>query len=393
LNKDINVNGELNLSNGLLSIGDNDLTLATGGSISRTASTFIVATGNGELRKRLTGPTGLNPFIFPVGSAVGGGKYTPVTLDFNSATFGSSAYVGVRVADQVNALMNTTGNSYLNRTWIVEPNDITGYEYTISLQYANGDFVQQNGAVVEANLYPVKRSIQTNTWHQPADGPFPGTPWQGYADLVFNRVLTWSGLTTFSEFGGAGGTGNPLPVELTTFSGSCDDEKIAIEWKTVSEHNSSHFDLEESRDGENWKLLSTEQAAENSNQEIIYNAIDNDVIDGNNYYRLLQFDVDGKFKIYGPINVTCAEVVKGYFSSFPNPSGQAFQVIVNNKDLIGNSTLNIVDSKGTILNQLNVELKDGINMFVVNESLAPGIYFINITNGTKSTEVIRHAVK
>jgi len=108
---------------------------------------------------------------------------------------------------------------------------------------------------------------------------------------------------------------------------------------------------------------------------------------------LLQFDIDGKFEIYGPINVTCAEEVKGYFSSFPNPSGQAFQVIVNNKELIGNSSLNIVDSKGTIVNQLNVELKDGINMFVVNESLAPGIYFINISNGTKSTEVIRHAVK
>jgi hypothetical protein len=108
---------------------------------------------------------------------------------------------------------------------------------------------------------------------------------------------------------------------------------------------------------------------------------------------LIQFDVDGKSKVYGPINVSCSEVVKGYFSSFPNPSGQAFQVIVNNKELIGSGTLNIVDSKGTIVSQINVDMKDGINIFVVNESFDTGIYFIKISNGTKSTEVIKHAIR
>jgi hypothetical protein len=206
-------------------------------------------------------------------------------------------------------------------------------------------------------------------------------------------LLEETGVTGFSWFNGAGDNFNPLPVELTSFSGNCDEDKIAIEWKTASEHNSSHFDLEESRDGENWQLLTTLPSAGNSNQELVYSAIDNAKNTGDNYYRLIQFDVDGKSKVYGPINVSCSEVVKGYFSSFPNPSGQAFQVIVNNKELFGSGTLNIVDSKGTIVNKIDVELKDGINMFVVNETLAPGIYFINIINGSKSTEVIRHAVK
>jgi hypothetical protein len=205
--------------------------------------------------------------------------------------------------------------------------------------------------------------------------------------------LISSGITQFSWFNGGGNNQNPLPVELTSFTGNCDEDKIAIEWKTASEHNSSHFDLEESRDGENWQLLTTLPAAGNSNQEIVYNAIDNAKNSGDNYYRLVQFDVDGKSKVYGPINVSCSEVVKGYFSSFPNPSGQAFQVIVNNKELIGSGTLNIVDSKGTIVNQIDVELKDGINMFVINQELNSGIYFLNISNGSKSTPVIRHAIK
>jgi hypothetical protein len=286
----------------------------------------------------------------------------------------------ISVPDGLNGL-DGQGNQPIERFFRVTPtfNGTTQnpLNATVVFNYKTAAF----NSLDEANFAMYRRASGDNSWEQ-LNGVLSTS----------NKTMTVTNFPRFSDVT-LGGGGTPLPVELVSFSGSCDEGIISLSWITASEHNSSHFDLEESRDGENWKLLSTEQAAENSNQEIIYNAIDNDVIDGNNYYRLLQFDVDGKFKIYGPINVTCAEVVKGYFSSFPNPSGQAFQVIVNNKDLIGNSILNIVDSKGTILNQLNVELKDGINMFVVNESLAPGIYFINITNGTKSTEVIRHAVK
>ena len=46
-----------------------------------------------------------------------------------------------------------------------------------------------------------------------------------------------------------------------------------------------------------------------------------------------------------------------------------------------------------VIDQRSIDMKDGINMFVINETLNPGIYFLNITNGIKSTQVIKHAVK
>jgi hypothetical protein len=55
--------------------------------------------------------------------------------------------------------------------------------------------------------------------------------------------------------------------------------------------------------------------------------------------------------------------------------------------------MNIVDATGKVIDQRQIEVKDGINMFVISEELNPGIYFLNITNGKKTTEVIRHAVK
>jgi hypothetical protein len=52
-----------------------------------------------------------------------------------------------------------------------------------------------------------------------------------------------------------------------------------------------------------------------------------------------------------------------------------------------------VDVHGKVIDQRSIDMKEGINMFVITEMLKPGIYFLNITNGTKSTQVIKHAVK
>jgi hypothetical protein len=166
-----------------------------------------------------------------------------------------------------------------------------------------------------------------------------------------------------------------------------------LTWQTASEFNSSHFDVEKSRDGENWQLLSTVPSAGTSNELITYQSFDKNGTNGNNYYRLRQVDIDGTEKVYDPINVSCTEETAGYFSSFPNPSGTSFQVVVNNKELIGTCTLNMVDATGKVMEQREIEVNEGINMFVINQELTPGIYFLNITNGSKSTSMLRHAIK
>jgi hypothetical protein len=206
-------------------------------------------------------------------------------------------------------------------------------------------------------------------------------------------LLEETGVTGFSWFNGGGDNFNPLPVELTSFTGVCDNGIINLTWQTASEFNSSHFDVEKSRDGENWQLLTKISSAGTSNELITYQSTDQNGTEGNNYFRLRQVDIDGKEKLYDPINISCSEVTTGYFSSFPNPSGSSFQVIVNNKELIGTCTMNIVDAQGKVIEQRDIEVKDGINMFVINQELTPGMYFLNISNGSKSTPVLRHAIK
>jgi hypothetical protein len=401
LNKAIDVNGSLNLSNGVLSIGNNNLTIGTSGSIvvtSPSSSKMINTSGTGELRKQFSAGT-YNPasFTFPVGTSNGTNKYNPVILDFVSGTFGASAYVGVRVQDQKNPLLHSDNTTYINKTWIVEPNnEVTEYKYNIKLYFnpaaiaQGGDFVSTSGQTI-GELIPVKYS--EGQWYQPIDGSFSGAFAQGFAGALVSNHLVWDSLTTFSEFGGVGSSNNPLPVELLSFNGTCNEGMVNLQWQTASEFNSSHFDVEKSSDGETWRVLATIPSAGTSNELLTYQAVDNNGTNGANYYRLRQVDIDGKEKLYDPINVSCVKTTAGYFTSYPNPSGNEFQVVVNNKEILGACTLNIVDVHGKVIDQRSIDMKDGINLFVINETLNPGIYFLNITNGIKSTQVIKHAVK
>lgn len=94
-----------------------------------------------------------------------------------------------------------------------------------------------------------------------------------------------------------------LPVELIQFEATPYPQWNVVKWTTASEQNSSHFDLESSTDGEEWRKITTKSAAVNSTQEIKYSYIDYN-LNSLTYYRLQQFDIDGKFKTYGPILVT-----------------------------------------------------------------------------------------
>jgi hypothetical protein len=189
-------------------------------------------------------------------------------------------------------------------------------------------------------------------------------------------------------------TNGALPIELLSFDGTCNDNVITLNWRTASEHNSQYFEIQKSRDGENWSSLTTVESAGNSTQELSYEIKDHKAIDGNNYYKLIQYDIDGQFKEYGPINVICNGNSKGYFSIFPNPSTGDFQVILNNKRLIGDGTLEVRDSKGSVVYTQEVKINQGINLIdVSNINLTSGIYYVSLITDNNSTETLKQVIR
>jgi hypothetical protein len=183
LNGETRVNGTLTLSNGVVTIGSNNLTLGPLALVSGTASStkMIAADGTGELRKEFAS-TG--SFTFPVGDVSGTAEYSPVTLNFTAGTFGTNNYAGVNLTNVFYPSPDITGN-YLNRYWKLSQNNITGFTCNGTFRYVTADVVGTESGISCVKVDPL--------------------PWEGYgATNTSTHELTANGISSFSTFTGAG---------------------------------------------------------------------------------------------------------------------------------------------------------------------------------------------
>ena len=114
-----------------------------------------------------------------------------------------------------------------------------------------------------------------------------------------------------------------LPIELITFDGLNKGLYNHLFWVTATENNTSHFNLQKSREGEIWVTITTLNAAGNSLQNITYSATDYEVDPIINYYRLEQYDNNGAHETFGPISVNNMDLgLKKTIIKFINLIGQ-----------------------------------------------------------------------
>jgi hypothetical protein len=95
----------------------------------------------------------------------------------------------------------------------------------------------------------------------------------------------------------------PLPIELSSFDGVTAGPHNKLFWETFTENNTSHYNIQKSRDGENWLTVATVGAAGNSTHKIDYSIVDYNVEPIINYYRLQQYDLNGVYDTFGPIAI------------------------------------------------------------------------------------------
>jgi len=388
-------------TNSILSLGNSS---AVPGTLSWTSGNIV-----GPFRRYfINGATTGNAGLFPVGTAAYN-RYAKV--DFTSTpgsdqnltvwyktgapltTANIPLYNGLPLTTQDNQLVqNYSADGY----WNVDPtggnytSSITSAPYTMTL-WANN----LSGMVTPSITRIIKAAGSNNAQnhHVQWQGAGIHTPIAGGTSPVA-FAITSTNLQGFSWFNVGSSNNQALPVELLSFSGTCASDQVNLTWQTASEHNSLSFEVEKSRDGEVWSVINTQAAAGNSTQLLTYTYFDKMATEGNNYYRLTQYDIDGASKVYDVINVNCSGSSKGYFSTYPNPTTGAFQVVLNNKDMLGTSVLNIRDTKGSSILHRTIDVKSGINLFSVQDlQLAPGIYYISVSNGDKTTEIIKQSIR
>ncbi len=97
-----------------------------------------------------------------------------------------------------------------------------------------------------------------------------------------------------------------LPIELLEFKVQKINNSVIIEWITSSEINNDYFLLERSNNTKNW-LEVTKIKGQGNSSTIQYYRYHDQILADITYYRLTQFDYDGKsetFKLISLMNIT-----------------------------------------------------------------------------------------
>lgn len=383
LDKALTISGNLTLTNGLLTLGSHNL-LVNGTLSGGSSSSYINTNGSGTFRPRVAA-TGANTFHF--GSA---GVYSPVVLNFTAASFGSDPRLIMGTGTGVPSQLHASNTQYVGRTWVIEPQDITAFTYTIEFTY---DASELTMGTDESNLIPVK--LSSGTWYRPvgtgaslADEIEQGT----YAINTATNTVTWSGLTTFSSFLTVEDSSNPLPVTLTSFNANCNGGDVVLKWSTASEYQASHFTVQSSRDGLNWNTMGEVEAAGTTNQTTNYQFATKNH-GALTYFRLVQVDLDGATEIFGPISSAC-DLKENSVFVFPNPvvSGDAnhFTLSVESMESVENANIQVLDMMGKVIYTQNANLEAGVNQFLIKtESMNAGTFVIHILNDKQQFDAVR----
>jgi len=85
----------------------------------------------------------------------------------------------------------------------------------------------------------------------------------------------------------------PPPLRLVSFNAKNIDNEIFLEWRTVGENNTDHFNIEQSIDGISFTKVGSLKAAGIDPLKRYYSFSDPKPKDGGSYYRLAMYDLDG----------------------------------------------------------------------------------------------------
>jgi ELWxxDGT repeat protein len=162
-----------------------------------------------------------------------------------------------------------------------------------------------------------------------------------------------------------------LPLRFESFAVQrCDAGQACLSWKTSNEQNVSHFDIERSTDGKNFKKIGIKSA--NNQSQNNYTAVDDiSLLHGSKqlYYRIRQFDKDGKSQLS---SVQWLRLDNKGVLVYPTVAASTFTV-QNNAG--SNLDLQLLDVSGRVVLQQKVAM--GTNTISV-EHLPQGILFYKV---------------
>jgi hypothetical protein len=354
----LNIDGTLTLSSGIINALTAPVILTADAVVTGVSDASHV---NGYIRKMGTGT-----FTFPVGD---GNRYQPVDLDIVSNTAGVNVrYFGANAGA---SSFTTDGSSsipleaYNNQEyWDITPEGTASGAVTLFWDnYKNPSITSSTNI----NVFKVAHKT-TLGWRNEGSALVTGTTTAG--SVSSGLLSSWSPFTlgVINE--------NTLPVILISFTARQIEGKAQLEWKTTSEINASHFDVERSIDARSFEKIGTVNAQGNSQVVKDYSFSDNQFTDLAKlvYYRLRSVDSDGSFSLSSIVSLRTSSH-PAHLSVYPNPALQHIPVTLEATRTI--KELKLFNSSGILL-PLSVKNIENGKAHINTSQLVPGNYVLQI---------------
>lgn len=174
----------------------------------------------------------------------------------------------------------------------------------------------------------------------------------------------------------------PLPVELLYFDANAKENKVQLEWKTVTEINNDYFEVLKSVNAENWEKIAVIQGAGTTTTEVTYETYDNNPYAGTSYYKLKQVDFDGAYEYSDIRAVRFEENSMSTISLYPNPSSDGnFTITKSNTPFNNGDKCILYNALGQVIQQH--AFKNETQTFDFTIKNGAGIYIATINTGEK----------
>ncbi|TXI68171.1 MAG: hypothetical protein E6Q41_04540 [Cyclobacteriaceae bacterium] len=359
LNTDASVTTNGTFTNGvMLTTSTNILNFANGATVTGGSNVSHI---DGPVRK-----TGTNAFSFPTGD---GGFYRPISISApsNAAHFFTAEYFKAGHAfggpsTYAAGIVTVSSCEY----WMLDRNPaVGGSNVSVTLSWNTPDCT---GPYITnpANLRVVRWN--GTAWVNHGNGGTTGNATNG-------TVISAGVITSFSPITlGSSGLDNPLPVELISFTGTAENEKVNLKWVTASELNNDFFTVQHSTDGVEFESLGVIDGQGTKQSSTTYNFVDATPMAGVNYYRLKQTDFDGASSYSNIVAVN----LDLEWLLYPNPATHGTDVSINKK-----GDYAVYNNLGVLVMKLSDASKFDIS------SLAPGIYTVRSSNGSIRRLVVK----
>ncbi len=388
LSGNLAVSGALVLTSGNISTGANVLTLGTStsilGSLSRTSGTVV-----GNFR-RWFAASPVSNVILPIGTS---SNYRPARVSFTGAPSAggtlTASFVasdpgenGLPLVDGIDNIVNCSVDGY----WVLTAgNGLTGGTYSLGL---TGDGFASVADYLTLRI--LKRSNSASPW------TLDGTHADGTGSNA-TPTANRTGMSGFSEFGFGGTSDNPLPIQLTSFTGSVvAGNYVRLDWATASETNNYGFNIQKSPgQPDNFTTIPNSFVPGHGTTNVPqqYTFSEYGVTSGSWYYRLEQIDLDGTTHYTDAILVDVLTSVEDQQSplvfalkqNYPNPFNPSTSIRFNlaSTTFASLKVFNVIGQEVATL--LNNEMAPGAHEVTFDASSLPtGIYVYRLQAGTFS---------